>query len=217
MMRMNSWSLRLLRDSVVNLKKMTFALIIKKILTSSSLLLIEVARLWCSITGPEAVLPWEGGIGTRISRESSVRTATEGLSLMGEATVGVALIPSKTSKRSNLLKIAMKIAAKITKSLVVVGCRDIEGAEVECSLVGWGVLETAIDPTHLKGAGDKGSTIIKTMVLQEVGEVDSHMSQAAEIVILVVLSKSNVLTTKSTHAINKSTTPLILPKKRPKK
>jgi hypothetical protein len=43
------------------------------------------------------------------------------------------------------------------------------------------------------------------------------MSQAAEIVISVVLSKSNVLTTKSTHAINKSTTPLILPKKRPKK
>jgi hypothetical protein len=48
--------------------------------------------------------------------------------------------------------------------------------------------------------------------------VDSHMSQAAEIVISVVLSKSNVLTTKSTHAINKSsTTLLILPKKRLKK
>jgi hypothetical protein len=53
------------------------------------------------------------------------------------------------------------------------------------------------------------------MVLQEVGEVDSHMSQAAEIVISVVLSKSNVLTTRSTHVINKSSnTPLILPKKR---
>jgi hypothetical protein len=137
---------------------------------------------------------------------------------MGEASVGAALIPSKTSKRNNLLKIAMKIAAKITKSLVVAGCMDTEGAEVECSLVGWGVLEMAIDPTHLKGAEDKGSTIIKTMVLQEVGEVDSHMSQAAEIVILVVLSKSNVLTTRSTHVINKSsTTLLILPKKRPKK
>ena len=74
------------------------------------------------------------------------------------------------------------------------------------------------DPSHLKGAEDKGSTIIKTMVLQEVGEVDSHMSQAAEIVISVVLSKSNVLTTKSTHVINKSNnTLLILPRKRPKK
>jgi hypothetical protein len=132
--------------------------------------------------------------------------------------VGAALIPSKTSKRNNLLKIAMKIAAKITKSSVVAGCKDTEGAEVECSLVVWGVVEMAIDPTHLKGAEDKGSTIIKTMVLQEVGEVDSHMSQAAEIVILVVLSKSNVLTTRSTHAINKSNnTHLILPKKRPKK
>jgi hypothetical protein len=71
------------------------------------------------------------------------------------------------------------------------------------------------DHSHLKGAADKGSTIIKTMVLQEVGEVDSHMSQAAEIVISVVLSKSNVLTTRSTHVINKSSnTPLILPKKR---
>jgi hypothetical protein len=69
--------------------------------------------------------------------------------------VGAALIPSKTSKRNNLLKIAMKIAAKITKSLVVAGCRDTEGAEGECSLVVWGVLEMAIDPTHLKGAADK--------------------------------------------------------------
>jgi hypothetical protein len=135
------------------------------------------------------VLPWEGGTGTQISRESSGRTATEGLSLVGEATVGVALIPLKTSKRNNLLKIAMKIAAKITKSLVVAGCRASEGAEAECSLVGWGVLEMVKDPSHLKGAGDKGSTIIKTMVLQEVGEVDSHKSQAAEIVISVVLSR----------------------------
>jgi hypothetical protein len=56
------------------------------------------------------------------------------------------------------------------------------------------------------------------MVLQEEGEVDSHMSQAAEIVILVVLSKPNVLTTRSTHVINRSSnTLLILPRRRPKK
>ena len=163
------------------------------------------------------MLPWEEGTGTQISRESTGRTATEGLSRMGEASVGAARIPSKTSKRNNLLKIAMKIVAKITKSIVVAGCRDIEGAEAECSLVVWGVLEMVIEPSHLKGAADKGSTIIKTMVLQEVGEVDSLMSQAAEIVISVVLSKSNVLTTRSTHAINKSTTHLIPPRRRPKK
>jgi hypothetical protein len=79
---------------------------------------------------------WEEGIGTQISRESSGITTTEGevMSRTAEASVGgmgAAPIPSKTSKRNNLLKIAMKILARITKSLVVAACRASEGAEVE--------------------------------------------------------------------------------------
>jgi hypothetical protein len=63
-----------------------------------------------------------------------------------------------------------------------------------------------IDQSPLKVAGDRRLPIISILALQDVAEdVRICMSQAAEIAILVVISKSNVLTTRTSLVINLST------------
>ena len=66
---------------------------------------------------------------------------------------------------------------------------------------------TVIEPSPLKAAVDKGSTIILILVLQEVSEVENYMTQAAEIVISMVITKSNVLTTRTTLVKRSSNSP----------
>lgn len=68
---------------------------------------------------------------------------------------------------------------------------------------------------HLKGAGDRGATIISIVVdLQEVAGVETYTSLTAGIVISVVSSKSNVLTTRNTLQLSRSTPQLALTRRR---
>ncbi len=68
---------------------------------------------------------------------------------------------------------------------------------------------------HLKGAGDRGATIISiVVVLQEVPGVETCKSLTAGIVILVLSSKSNVLTTRTTLQLSRSTPQLALTRKK---
>jgi len=150
-MMKNSWSLRRLRDQLVNLRKMSISLMpTKKTTFTVNNLLTEVARLWCSITALEEVPQLEEVIETLTSHRERTGNVS---SRMEEASVGDAT-PMNTSKRGNLMKIV-----KITKkwSMAAGGAVAAEA--------GWTIEGEMRGAFHLKGAGDRGATIISIVVV----------------------------------------------------